>query len=417
MSNILELKEQRAKIVADQRSLLDSADKENNGELTQEMESRYNKMESEDQTLGKRIEREEALEARQAEIDAKEGERKNPEPEQRKEPTSEEVKEKRSKAFESYVRFGTNGMNSEEREILSSMRVKPESRAQATAPDSAGGYTIDQTMASQIEEALLFHSGARQIGNVFTTSKGEQFNYPTNNDTGNTGALLAENIQVSEDDTTFGSIPLNAYKYTSNMIKVSNELIQDSNFDIMSYIANIAGKRVGRITNTHFTTGDGSAKPEGFMFGATDSGVVTDTATTIDFDNLIDLEHSVDIEYRMGAKFSFNDATLALLKKVKDNDGNYIWSMGDVRSNEPSRIMGYEYVVNNDIAAPAAGVRSVAFGDFSKFLIRDVANPQMRRLTERYADFDQTAYVVFTRHDSVVLDAGTNPIQILTQGA
>jgi HK97 family phage major capsid protein len=273
-------------------------------------------------------------------------------------------------------------------------------------------------MASEIEKALEFYGGARELAKVLKTGGGEIMNFPQNNDTTNAAVIVGENVQIGEQDTVFTTKPLGSYKYNSQTIRVPIELIQDSSFNIMSYIAEISGERMGRGTNTHFTVGTGTGQPEGFMVGSTDSGIVTAGATTITFDNLIELEHSIDIAYRRkGAAFTFNDATLKLLKKIKDSDGQYIWNMGDVKIGAPNTIMGYKYVVNNDIAAPAASVDSVAFGDFSKFLIRDVAGQRIVRFTEKYADYDQVGFTIFSRHDSMVLDAGTNPIKYMTQGA
>jgi HK97 family phage major capsid protein len=361
--------------------------------------------------LDAKIQRQETLEARQAAIDAQEGQRKDPKPNERKDLSNEDVKERNAKVFEKYIRGDMQSLNSEERSLFNT-----EFRAQATTPDSAGGYTIDSTMASKIEDALLWYGGAREISNVMSTAKGEQIDYPTNNDTSNSGALLAENTQVSEVDLTFGSLAINAWTYTSNMIRVSNQLITDSSFDIMGYIAGQAGKRVGRITNTHFTTGDGTSKATGFMTDAT-AGHTTAAASTLTFDDIIALEHTVDKDYRKGAAFTFHDTTLKALKLLKDLDGNYIWQPANAVSNAPATILGYKYAINNDMAEVGAGNDTVAFGDFSKFLIRDVSDRQVRRLSERYADYNQTAFVIFSRHDSKLIDAGTNPIKYITQGA
>jgi HK97 family phage major capsid protein len=414
MSNILELQEQRSKIVADQRAILDTADKENKGVMTEEQDVRYNKFEAEDVALGKRIEREEALEARQSALDAKEGAKLNATPEQRKAiETDEEISKRKSAAFEKYLRGGFASMDKEERNSLGT-----HTRAQSAGTTTEGGFTVPTFMADQIEQALLSVSGARQLGNVMKTSGGEQIDFPTNNDTGNVGVLLAENAQVGEQDLVFASVPLNAYTYTSKLIRVSNQLIEDSKFDIMSYIANAGAERIGRGTNAAFTTGDGSAKPAGFITGAT-SGKTTAGATAITFDELIDLEHSVDPAYRrmgsMGAKFTFNDATFAYIKKLKNTDGDYLWSAPNGRDGAPGTILGYEYAINQSMASIATTAKTVAFGDFSKFMIRDAGTPLILRLSERYADYNQTAFVMFTRHDSVLVDAGTKPVKYLTQ--
>lgn len=418
MSNILELKEQRSKIVADQRDILDVADNEKR-ELTQEEEVRYNKFEADDVALGKRIEREESLEARQAELDAKEGRKIEATKEERKViETSEEIAKRKSDAFGAYLRYGYANLDANERADVGGIINTKEKRAQSAGTDSEGGYTVPTDMANSIEKAMLSVSGAREIGNVFRTSSGNQIDYPTNDDTGNVGALLAENTQVTEQDLVFASTPLNSYTYTSKLVRVSNQLIEDSKFDIMGYIATAGGERIGRATNAAFTTGTGSSQPEGFITGAT-SAFTAASATAVTFDELIDLEHSIDPAYRStganGAKFTFNDTTFAAIKKLKDSNGEYLWSAPNGRDGAPGTILGYQYVINQSMANMASTTKAIAFGQFSKFLIRDSGTPLILRLRERYADYNQTAFVMFTRHDSVVLDAGTNPIKFITQ--
>ena len=98
----------------------------------------------------------------------------------------------------------------------------------------------------------------------------------------------------------------------------------------------------------------------------------------------------------------------------KDGDGNYLWSSPNGRDGSPGTILGYRYVINQSMASMATTTKPIAFGAFSKFLIRDSGTPLILRLSERYADFNQTAFVMFTRHDSAVIDAGTNPIKFIT---
>lgn len=412
MSKVLELKEQRSKIVADQREILATADKENNGKMTEEQDVRYNKFEAEDVELGKRIQREESLEARQAEADAQEGRKVDATKEERKAiETAEEITKRASKTFGKYLRNGFEGLDSKQKEAFIELRAQGKDTA------SEGGYTVPVHLANKIEKALLDVSGARQIANVMKTATGALINFPTNNDTGNVGVLLAENIAAGEQDTVFSSKPIESYTYTSKMVRVSNRLIEDSDFDIMDYIAGIGAERIGRGTNAAFTTGDGSGKPEGFITGAS-TGLTAAGTTAITFDELISLEHTIDPSYRRtgnsGSKFTFNDATFAAIKKLKDGDGNYLWLAPNGRDGAAGTILGYQYVVNQSMASMATGLIPVAFGDFSKFLVRDSGTPSILRLKERFAEYDQTAFLMFSRHDSVVLDAGTKPIKYIT---
>ena len=403
-----ELKEKRSEAVARQQSILDTADSAKRS-MTSDEDIEWNKYNKEYNDLDKQIERVEVMEARQAQMDADQGAKLEATPEVRKAvETSEDISKRNSAAFEQYVRGGFGSLGAEQRSAFT------ETRAQSAGVNSEGGYTVPTHLASQIEKGLLDFGGARQLAKLMKTSTGARIDFPTNNDTGNVGVLLAENIAAGEQDTVFASTPLDAYTYTSKIVRVSNQLIEDSAFDIMGYIADIGAERIGRGINAAFTTGDGSDKPEGFITGAT-SGLTAASATALTFDELIKLEHSVDPAYRNGAAFTFNDATFSYIKRLKDGDGNYLWLAPNGQSGAAGSILGYKYAVNQDMASIATGNKSVAFGDFSKFTIRDAGTPSILRLAERYAEYNQTAFLMFSRHDSVVLDAGTNPIKYITQ--
>ena len=132
--------------------------------------------------------------------------------------------------------------------------------------------------------------------------------------------------------------------------------------------------------------------------------------TSVIYEDLVDLEHSVDPAYRAEAEFMFHDDTLKVLKKLKDADGRPLWLPG-VAVREPDTILGYNYVINQDMPIMAANAKSILFGDFSKYMIRDVMDLMLLRLVERYADFAQVGFIAFSRHDGDLLDAGTNPIK------
>ena len=151
-------------------------------------------------------------------------------------------------------------------------------------------------------------------------------------------------------------------------------------------MAGAIGTRIGRITNAHFTTGTGSGQPRGVVTDAS-SGVVAaaGNTTAITYANLVALEHSLDPGYRRGAEFMFHDSTLKAIKQLLDTTGRPLWVPG-VAVREPDTILGHRYVVNQDMAVMAANARSILFGDFSRFFVRDVQDVQIMRLTERYAD-------------------------------
>ena len=277
-----------------------------------------------------------------------------------------------------------------------------------------------------------------QVSKILDTATGNPLPYPTTNDTTVTGAIVAEGSQVSEADVSVGHIIFGAYKFSTNMVKVSLELLQDSAFDMEGFLKDQFAIRLGRILNTKFTVGAGTTEPLGLITAiaaslpspqAASSGVAigtpliaagssTNTGGTetgghsIGSSDLINLEHTVDPLYRRGAKFLMNDSTLRQIKTLLDKYGRPLWLPG-LASGSPDTIDGYEYAVNNDMAAIAPSAVTVAFGPMEKYLIRRVRELAVLRLVERYPDYGQVAFLGFARYDGNLLDAGTHPIYLI----
>jgi len=287
-----------------------------------------------------------------------------------------------------------------------------EARAQSLT-GSAGGYTVPQGFLNQLEESLLAFGGMREVATVLRTDSGNDLPIPTVNDTGNVGAILAENSQVAEQDMTFAQITLKAYKYSSKLVRVSAELLQDTAIDLESFIGNALGNRIARILNTHFTTGDNSSKPQGVVNAGT--GVTCASASAITYGELLDLQHSVDPSYRANARFMMHDSTLKAIRKLVDDQNRPIFQ-ADITGASPGTLLGMPIVINQDIATIATGAKAIVCGDFSKYIIRDVTDFTLLRLEERYADYHQVGFVGFSRHDGRILDAGTDPLKVLVMG-
>lgn len=299
---------------------------------------------------------------------------------------------------------------------LRDMPVYREARALGTAPGTSGGFTVPQGFHNILETALLHFGGMRQARTtIMRTASGNDLPMPTSNDTSNEGAIIGENPtdKVPEKDLTFDQETLRAHMYTSKAIRVSYQLLQDSAFDLPTYIANRLGERIGRISNRHFTVGTGENQPKGVVTSAA-IGKNAASATGVTDLELIDLEHSVDIAYRQNAEWMFHDKTLRDLKKLRDEEGRPLWLPG-IAVREPDTILSYRYVINNHMPEIAAGSKSILFGDFSKYHIRDVLDILFIRLDEVYAELAQVAFLAFSRHDGILLDAGTGPIKALKQ--
>jgi len=278
----------------------------------------------------------------------------------------------------------------------------------------AGGYTVPEGFVNSLEQALLTFGGVRQVADVMRTDSGNDLPWPTMNDSSNKGAILAEATTFSTSvDPTFASVIFKAFKYSSKPIIVSNELLQDSAFDLSAMIGTWLGTRIGRIQNDHFTTGTGTTLPNGVVVASVE-GVEAASKTAITDTEVISLEHSVDPAYRPNAMWMFHDTILAAIRVLKDvTSGQYLWQPG-MQAGVPDRLLGYRYVINQSMTpTQAQSAKIILFGDFSKYKIRDVAGVRLVRLPELFAQTDQVGFVAFLRSDGQLLDAGTNPIKHL----
>lgn len=281
-----------------------------------------------------------------------------------------------------------------------------------TVSPDAGSYLIPDELMAPLERALLAFGAVRPVADVRRTSGGNPYPIPTNDDTSNKGVLLSESGLVTEQDTTFNQLVLGAYKFSSKMVLVPIELLQDSATDLASFLGAALGERIGRITNDYFTTGTGSSEPSGIVTGSVASGTQLAAQTPTNAE-LVAIEHSVDPAYRIGARWMFADSMLAEMKKITDaSTGRPIW-LPNMIGGQPDSILGYPYQINQSMAAAAgsgAG-KSILFGQLSKYIIRDVRDVTLLRLDERYAEYHQVAFLAFSRHDGALLDAGTHPVK------
>lgn len=288
---------------------------------------------------------------------------------------------------------------------------RPEQRAQSLT-DAAGGYTVPDEMMRAIEVSMLTFGNVRNVSTVITTATGADLPIPTVNDTGNVGVILAENTQIAQQDMTFAQLVLNAYKYSSKGILVSAELMQDSSVNLPAFIGERLGERIARITNQHFTTGTGTGQPNGIVTAAGDSSITTASNTAITWTELMGLKHAVDPAYRIGGAWMCDDGIVKLMKTMLDSTNRPIWQQSIV-PGQPASLDGDPVVVNNDMATGSAA-KALIYGNFAKYLVRQVRAITVLRLDERYADYHQTGFLAFARFDGDLLDAGTDPVKYLT---
>lgn len=301
-----------------------------------------------------------------------------------------------------YLRNGTNNLTHDQ--------VMSIQNAMSTTTSSEGGYTVPSEVAAMVVDALKAYGGMREVSQIITTAGGNPLNYPTSDGTAEVGEIVAENAAATGGDITFGTVAVNPYKYSSKKIALPWELVQDAAIDIVQFVVDRLATRLARITNTHYTVGTGSSQPYGVMARASAGKVgASGQTTTVTYNDLIDLIHSVNSAYRRGARLMFADSTLASLRKLVDTTGRPIWTPGDAESitnGAPATICGYAYTINDDVAAMAASAKSIAFGDFSQFVIRDVAGSfVMRRFDDSaFALNGQVGFCGWTRTGSNLLN-------------
>lgn len=321
--------------------------------------------------------------------------------------TPEAASEKRAAeyagAFGNYMRGGMEQCSMEQRALLMQNHVAgTEFRAQGIATSGAGGYLVPPGFRDVLVETLKAYGGLYNISNVITTSTGNSLQWPTNNDTTNVGAILSENTQITQQDTTLGTRTIGAYVYTSLLVLVSLQLLQDSAFDLNTWLPKKLGERIGRATAAHFITGTGTGQPTGITVGVTvGKTTLAGQGTAIIYDDLIDLEHSIDPAYRNGdVRYLMNDATLKVIRKLKDTQGRPLW-VPVPTPGFPATVNGIPYTIDQGMPVPTLNTVGILFGNFKAgYIIRQVNDVQMVRLAERYADFLQVGFFGFSRLDA-----------------
>lgn len=281
----------------------------------------------------------------------------------------------------------------------------------STTTGSQGGFTVPSEISKELIESLKEYGGMREAAYILNTSDGRPLSFPTTNGTAEVGEIVAENAGgTGQEDPSFGSASLNAFKYTSKIIVVPWELLQDSMIDVEALVMARIRERLGRINNLHFTVGTGSGQPTGIVTAATSGKVGTTGQTvTVIYDDLVDLQHSVDPAYRrQGSGFMMADGSIRVVRKVKDAQGRPIFNPGyemGVPGGAPDLLLGSPIRVNQDMPAMAANAKSILFGNFKKYYIRDVVELIVRKYEDsNYARNGQVGYQAWNRCGGNLLD-------------
>ena len=272
--------------------------------------------------------------------------------------------------------------------------------ALSVGEDSEGGFTVPDEVERKLVEALEGNNIFRGMATVIRTSSGTR-KIPIAEDTGE-ASWIDEGEEIPESDTTFGQTMLSAYKL-GTMIKISNELLNDSAFDLASYIARRFGVRMGNAEERAFMTGDGVGKPLGLLDDAgAKIGVTAAKTTAISFDEVFQLYYALKAPYRKKAEFLCNEALVLQLMTIKDNNGNYIWKPG-LDIGKPDTLLNRPLKTSAFMPEVAAGNKVMAFGDYSYYWIADRQNRTFRRLNELYARTDQVGFLTTQRVDGKLI--------------
>lgn len=278
--------------------------------------------------------------------------------------------------------------------------------AMSTTTAAEGGYTVPSEIAAMVIDKLKAYGGMRDVAEIITTDSGNALSFPTSDGTSEVGEIVGENTGAAAGDITFGTIPLNTFKYSSKKIALPVELIQDSAIDIIAFVVNRLATRIARKQNSDFTIGTGTTLPDGVVPKAAlgKAGTTGQTLTVI-FDDLFDLKHSVNRAYRQNGKFMMNDLSVAIVSKIKESTGRPIWEPSLTMGTQDT-LLGHPVQVNDDVAVMAASAKSILFGDFSKYAIRDVANStSLRRFDDSaFALLGQVGFCGWTRSGGNLLD-------------
>ena len=301
---------------------------------------------------------------------------------------------KTGRASDDYKKAFWNVMRSKNprHDVLNSLSV---------GTDSEGGYLVpdefERTLIQTLEEENVF----RKLAKIIQTSSGDR-KIPVVVTKG-TAAWLDEGEEFDESDSVFGQTSIGAYKL-GTMIKVSDELLNDSVFNLESYISTEFARRIGAKEEEAFLVGDADGKPTG-IFNATGGaqlGITAGSATAITADEIIDLVYSLKAPYRKNAVFLMNDATVKAIRKLKDGQGQYLWQPSltagtpDTLLNRPVYTSGYAPIIE-------AGAKTIAFGDFGYYWIADRQGRSFKRLNELFATTGQVGFLASQRVDGKLI--------------
>ena len=316
-------------------------------------------------------------------------------------------------AYENYLRKMSNRLTPQEIEAIRN--------TMSTTTGSEGGYTVQPIVASTLIEALKDFGAMRRLAERLVTTNGADLSFPSTDGTSEEGEIIAQNTTATDADVGFGTVPLNTFKFSSKVVTIPIELLQDSNIDVVALVNKRLRERVGRIQNRVFTVGTGTGQPFGITTAATAGKVgATGQTLTVTYDDLVDLTDSIDPAYQIaGLKFQFAQTVRRVVRKIKDTAGRPIWTPSydeGMSAKTPDLLMGYPVEINNHMPVPAANAKSISFGDHSKYMVRDAMELTMFRFEDSaYLKKGQVGFLAWARAGGNLTD--TNAVKVYQHSA
>ena len=316
-----------------------------------------------------------------------------------------------SDCLRAWLRNGLPGEQSSDREILENRGYNGNSHALefranlSTGGSGAGAEIVPTGFYAEVQRALKAVAPIRELAKIIASDTGENLRIPINDDTSNTGAIVAENVEHTALDMSFTEISLGAYTYSSKLVKCSNELLQDTGIDLATFLGAQLGERIGRAQESHFLTGSGSSQPQGLITAASTTSAAS--ATSLAINDLLNLMSAIDPAYIYNSgsvAWMMHPTVWTALRKLQDSQGRQL--IGDVSAGTEPVLFGYPVRLTSSMDSTfAATKKTILFGNFSYYAIRDVANLVVARSVDRYFEFNQTAFLALQRTDAKVLNA------------
>lgn len=315
------------------------------------------------------------------------------------------------RAFNNFLKFGLAGLSPEDREVMEKRRrTDGIYAAQSVGTGSGGGFAVPDEAMAPLVEAMKLVGGILPFATIVPSQSGADLPIPTDNETAAKGEIINENTQHNEQDITLSQVVLQSFLYSSKIVRVSVQLMDDAGFDFGEYVMRKLGERIGRATAEHWITGDGSSKPRGVVTAAS-VGKTAASATAVTYDELVDVMHSVDPVYRQTATWLMNDTTFSAIRKLKDSQLRPLY--GDLSANAPTTLLGRPVAIDPNMPNMATTNKAILFGALSAYYVRLIREPRVLRLEERYADFLQLGFLAFLRADGDLVDGGGGALKAL----